>query len=139
LLIIKSIDRLGRNYKSIIEEWHKITKEINADILVVDMPLLDTRTTPENLVGTFISDLVLQILSFVAETERQNIKQRQMEGIKIAKAKGKHMGRPRQLLPQNFSIVKKQYLNDKISSTEACRILCMNKSTFYKYVRSECI
>jgi DNA invertase Pin-like site-specific DNA recombinase len=135
LLIIKSIDRLGRNYKSILDEWHKITKEIKADIFVIDMPLLDTRTNPENLVGTFISDLVLQILSFVAETERDNIKKRQMEGIKIAKANGKHLGRPKHILPKNFLIIKDQYLNSNITSKEACAIMQMNRSTFYKYVK----
>ena len=135
LLIVKSIDRLGRNYKSIIEEWHNITKIVEANIFVIDMPLLDTRATPENLVGTFISDLVLQILSFVAETERQNIKQRQMEGIKAAKEKGKHLGRPKQVLPKNFVTIKNKYISSQISSTKACEILQMNKSTFYKYIK----
>ena len=94
LLIIKSIDRLGRNYEMIIEEWHDITKKIKADILVLDMPLLDTRDRKENLTGKFISDIVLQLLSYVAETERANIKSRQAEGIKIAQAKGVKFGRP---------------------------------------------
>ena len=94
LLVIKSIDRLGRNYELIIKEWQRITKDIGADIKVLDMPLLDTTQT-QGLTGKFISDLVLQILSYVAETERQNIKQRQAEGIKIAKAKGIKFGRPR--------------------------------------------
>jgi DNA invertase Pin-like site-specific DNA recombinase len=87
------------------------------------------------LVGTFISDLVLQILSFVAETERQNTKQRQMEGIRIAKEKGKHLGRPKQILPKNFNSIKQKYLNSEISSSDACKILQMKKSTFYKYVK----
>ena len=94
LLVIKSIDRLGRNYELIIKEWQRITKDIGADIKVLDMPLLDTTQT-QGLTGKFISDLVLQILSYVAETERQNIKQRQAEGIKIAKARGIKFGRPR--------------------------------------------
>ena len=94
LLIIKSIDRLGRNYEMIIEEWSSITKDIKADIVVLDFPLLDTRTDNKNLVGKFISDIVLQVLSFVAQNERENIRQRQAEGIKIAKEKGIHMGRP---------------------------------------------
>ena len=90
LLIIKSIDRLGRNYEMIIEEWSSITKDIKADIVVLDFPLLDTRTDNKNLVGKFISDIVLQVLSFVAQNERENIRQRQAEGIKIAKEKGIH-------------------------------------------------
>ena len=105
LLIVKSIDRLGRDYKMIIEEWHHITKVIEADILVIDMPLLDTRNDATNLVGKFISDIVLQILSFVAETERENIRQRQAEGIRLAKERGVHMGRPKYVLPDNFNEV----------------------------------
>ena len=95
LLIIKSIDRLGRKYEMIIEQWSYITKSIGADILVIDMPLLDTRKQVNGLVGKFIGDIVLQVLSFVAENERTNIKQRQAEGIKIARAKGIHLGRPK--------------------------------------------
>ena len=91
LLVIKSIDRLGRDYNMILDEWKKITKIIEADIMVIDMPLLDTRVEGKNLVGKFISDIVLQVLSFVAQNERENIKQRQAEGIRIAKAKGVHM------------------------------------------------
>lgn len=96
LVVIKSIDRLGRNYDMIIEEWADITKKIKADIVVIDMPLLDTRSKEENLTGKFISDLVLQILSYVSETERRNIKIRQAEGIKLALANGVHFGRQRQ-------------------------------------------
>lgn len=92
LVVIKSIDRLGRNYDKIIEEWSNITKTIGCDIVVIDMPLLDTRQKKDNLTGKFISDLVLQILSYVAETERRNIKERQAEGIRIAKEKGIHFG-----------------------------------------------
>lgn len=94
LLIIKSIDRLGRNYDMIIDEWRTLVNDMDVDIQVLDMPLLDTRTEGKNLVGKFISDIVLQILSFVAENERENIKKRQAEGIRIAKEKGKHLGRP---------------------------------------------
>ena len=103
LLIIKSIDRLGRNYEMIIEEWKSITKDIECDIYVIDFPLLDTRNDNVNLVGKFISDIVLQVLSFVAQNERENIKQRQAEGIRIAKEKGVHLGRPRYKLPDNFN------------------------------------
>ena len=102
LLIIKSIDRLGRNYEMIIEEWSSITKDIKADIVVLDFPLLDTRTDNKNLVGKFISDIVLQVLSFVAQNERENIRQRQAEGIKIAKEKGIHMGRPPYQITSDF-------------------------------------
>ncbi|MGI6735581.1 MAG: recombinase family protein [Bacilli bacterium] len=133
LLIIKSIDRLGRDYNMIIEEWHYITKIIEADILVIDMPLLDTRNDATNLIGKFISDIVLQILSFVAETERENIKQRQAEGIRLAKERGVHMGRPRYILPDNFVEVANAYLNREITSNEAAKMVNMARSTFLKY------
>lgn len=133
LIVIKSIDRLGRNYKMIIEEWNLITKIKNCNIVVLDMPLLDTRVTPSNLVGSFISDIVLQILSFVAENERINIKQRQAEGIKIAKEKGKHLGRPKYVLPNNFIEIANEYANNHISYKEACFLSNMKKCTFYKY------
>ncbi len=132
LLIIKSIDRLGRNYDMIIEEWREIINNLNADIYVIDMPLLDTRTESKNLVGKFISDIVLQILSFVAENERENIKKRQAEGIKLAKEKGKHLGRPKLCLPANFMIVKNQYKKKEITLAEALQSLNMNRSSFYK-------
>ncbi len=137
LLIIKSIDRLGRNYKMIIDEWYFITKVVECDVFVIDMPLLDTRTTPQNLVGRFIADIVLQILSFVAETERENIKQRQAEGIRIAKEKGIHMGRPKLVLPDNFGEVLNLYLNKEIGSSKAAELLKMPISTFYKYLNIE--
>lgn len=133
LLVIKSIDRLGRNYEMIIDEWRKITKEIGADIVVLDMPLLDTRDKEKGLTGKFISDLVLQILSYVAETERNNIKQRQAEGIKIAKEKGVHMGRPKYELPSNFFEVAKNWYDRKISFFEALEQTKMKKGTFIKY------
>lgn len=133
LLIIKSIDRLGRDYNMIIEEWHYITKIVEADILVIDMPLLDTRNDATNLIGKFISDIVLQILSFVAETERENIKQRQAEGIRLAKERGVHMGRPRYVLPDNFIEVANAYLNREITLNEAAKMVNMARSTFLKY------
>lgn len=134
LVIIKSIDRLGRNYEMIINEWSYITKVIKANILVIDMPLLDTRSQVSGLVGKFIGDIVLQVLSFVAENERINIKQRQAEGIKIAKEKGKHLGRPKYVLPYNFNIVIKAYKSNKIDLQTSLGILNMKKSTFYKYL-----
>lgn len=109
VVVIKSIDRLGRNYDLIISEWTRITKNIGADIVVLDMPLLDTRDKEKNLTGKFISDIVLQLLSYVAETERANIKQRQKEGIAIAKAKGVKFGRDKKFTPERVAEIKKAY------------------------------
>ena len=109
LLIIKSIDRLGRNYEMILDEWKEITKVKEADIYVIDFPLLDTRDNEHNLIGRFIADIVLQILSFVAQNERENIKQRQMEGIRIAQAKGVKIGRPKKVLPPTFNEIVEKY------------------------------
>ena len=136
LLVIKSIDRLGRNYQAILEEWADLTKRLEVQIVVLDMPLLDTRSRPDNLVGCFISDLVLQILSFVAENERINIKTRQAEGIRIAKEKGKHLGRPRYIPPENFSLVAARYLRHECTLQQALDQLQIKKSTFYKYIRN---
>lgn len=132
LLIIKSIDRLRRNYDMIIDEWRTLVNDMDVDIQVLDMPLLDTRTEGKNLVGKFISDIVLQILSFVAENERENIKKRQAEGIRIAKEKGKHLGRPKLKLPKNFTIIANQYKKKEITLAEALSSLKMNRSSFYK-------
>ena len=133
LLIIKSIDRLGRNYEMIIEEWGNLTKKIECDIFVVDMPLLDTRNDGKNLVGKFISDIVLQILSFVAQNERENIRQRQAEGIRIAKEKGVHMGRPKYTLPDNFDDIIANYHKGIINYQIAMEQLNMSRGTFFKY------
>lgn len=135
LLIIKSIDRLGRNYQMILEEWAKITKIIGADIKVIDMPLLDTRIEGKNLVGKFISDIVLQVLSFVAENERNNIKQRQAEGIRIAKEKGVKFGRPKINLPSNTSEIIHKYINKEITNIEASKIIGVSRGTFFKLVK----
>ena len=135
LLIIKSIDRLGRNYEMIIEEWSSITKDIKADIVVLDFPLLDTRTDNKNLVGKFISDIVLQVLSFVAQNERENIRQRQAEGIKIAKEKGIHMGRPPYQITSYFIQVLKSYCNKEITSVVASSLLNISRGTFIKYAK----
>lgn len=132
LLIIKSIDRLGRNYDMIIDEWRTLVNDMNVDIQVLDMPLLDTRTEGKNLVGKFISDIVLQILSFVAENERENIKKRQAEGIRIAKEKGKHLGRPKLKLPKNFQSIANKYKKKEITLAEALSSLNMSRSRFYK-------
>lgn len=133
LLFIKSIDRLGRDYQMIIDEWSELTKIIGIDIVVIDMPLLDTRIENKNLVGTFISDIVLQILSFVAQNERENIKQRQAEGIRIAKEKGVHFGRLPMNLPNNFKEIVNKYAKKEITIKEALNALNMSRTTFYKY------
>lgn len=136
LVIIKSIDRLGRNYNMIIDEWRTITKVKKANILVIDMPILDTRIKNNNLVGKFVSDIVLQILSFVAENERENIKIRQAEGIKSAKERGVKFGRPSIVLPANFDIIVKSYLNREITSAKACEMLGMKRGTFFRYLKN---
>ena len=136
LLIVKSIDRLGRNYHMILEEWARITKTIGADIQVLDMPLLDTRIEGKNLVGKFISDIVLQVLSFVAENERVNIKTRQAEGIKIAKEKGVKFGRPKVKTPNNTNEILDQYINHKITNTEAAALLGVSRGTFFTLIKN---
>ena len=136
LVIIKSIDRLGRNYQMIIDEWSKITKAIGADIKVLDMPLLDTSAKDNNLIGMFISDIVLQILSFVAENERKSIKERQAEGIRLAKQKGVKFGRPSKQLPLNYKSVLLKYTQKKIDITDAMFELNISRSTFYKIAKS---
>ena len=135
LLVIKSIDRLGRNYDMIISEWQDITKTIEADIFVIDFPLLDTRVEDRNLVGKFIADIVLQVLSFVAQNERENIRQRQAEGIRLAKERGVHMGRPKYSLPTNFQDIVKKFHNKELTNIQAAEMLNMSRSTFFKYSR----
>lgn len=135
LLIIKSIDRLGRDYEMIIEEWKYITKIIRADIMVIDMPLLDTRTN-KDLLGTFINDLILQILSYVAEQERTFIKQRQKEGINIAQLKGIKFGRPKIDKPKNFDNIILQWKNKEIKTKEAIEILDLKPNTFYNFLKN---
>lgn len=129
LLYIKSIDRLGRNYSEILEQWRILTKEKGIDIVVLDMPLLDTRRG-KDLMGTFLSDIVLQVLSFVAENERTNIRQRQAEGIAAAKAKGVRFGRPPKPLSENFHHLYQQWKNGKITGTTAAKLCGMPLSTF---------
>lgn len=130
ILYVKSIDRLGRNYAEIQEQWRIITKEKKSDIVVIDMPLLDTRRG-KDLMGTFLSDIVLQVLSFVAENERSNIKQRQAEGIAAAKARGVKFGRPMIPLPDNFYEVHKRWRKKEISVKKAAELCGMSKSTFH--------
>lgn len=135
LLVIKSIDRLGRNYSQIIDEWNRITNIIGADILVLDMPLLDTRTKSDTLVGKFISDIVLQVLSFVAENERENNKARQAEGIKIAREKGVRFGRPSFLYTDEFLTVADDYLCKRIKLRTALKLLNIKQDNFYYHIR----
>lgn len=128
LLYILSIDRLGRNYREILEQWRILIHEKNVDICVLDMPLLDTRIY-KDLMGTFIADLVLQILSFVAETERKNSKERQRQGIAAAKDKGVKFGRPKKLLPENFDELWQAWNQGKITEEELCKACNMSKWT----------
>ena len=129
LLCIKSIDRLGRNYKEILEQWRILTKEKGIDIVVLDMPLLDTRRG-KDLMGAFLSDIVLQVLSFVAENERDNIRQRQAEGIAAAKARGVKFGRPRKPLPENYHSAYQRWKSGAITCTQAAKECGMPLSTF---------
>lgn len=134
VIYVTSIDRLGRNYEEIQEQWREITRERKADIVVLDMPLLDTRRG-KDLIGTFIADLVLQVLSFVAESERANIKQRQAEGIAAAKARGVQFGRKPNPLPDNFHDVLGQYITTDLTQKAAAEMCGMNTSTFRYYLR----
>lgn len=132
LLIVKSIDRLGRNYNDILIQWQYITKEIKADILVLDMELLDTRQKSGNLTGTLIADLVLQIFAYVAQTEREFIRQRQAEGIAAAREKGIKLGRPPMQMPKEFEEVCRLYEAGEITTRKAAEILGVSHATFYR-------
>jgi len=134
LIYVLSIDRLGRNYEEIQNQWRILTKEKGIDICVIDMPLLDTRLH-KDLIGTFISDIVLQILSFVAQSERENIKKRQAEGIKAARARGVHMGRPIKRPPNNFEILAKKWSQGKLTTTELIEQTGMTETTLYRRLR----
>ncbi len=134
LLYVLSIDRLGRNYNEILEQWRVLTKEKDIDICVLDMPLLDTRNG-KDLMGTFIADLVLQILSFVAQNERENIRKRQAEGIAAARLKGVKFGRPEVVVPDNFGDTVKLWEKGQITFDEALRRTQMKEATFYRRLR----
>lgn len=134
VIYIHSIDRLGRNYEEILEQWRIITKEKDVDIVVIDMPLLDTRRG-KDLMGTFLSDIVLQVLSFVAENERKNIRTRQAEGIAAAKARGVKFGRPEMKMPENFKETVTKWEKGKITVKEILKMYEMSESTFYRKVR----
>ena len=129
-LFVQSIDRLGRNYHEIIEQWQYLTDKKQVDIVVLDMPLLDTRRRDEGLTGMFISNLVLQILSYVAQTECENIRRRQAEGIAAAKSKGVRFGRPPSPLPENFHSVYQKWRSGKMTGTDAAKACGLPLSTF---------
>lgn len=137
ILVIHSIDRLGRNYEEIIAEWRKITKEIEADIIVQDMPLLNT-TQNKDLTGTLIADIVLQLLSYVAQRERENIRQRQKEGIAIAKAQGKYKGRAKKEIDQElFKETKRSWQRGEITKVQFAEIMGVSRSTLYKLLEGD--
>lgn len=134
LVYVLSIDRLGRNYEEIQNQWRILTKEIGVDICVIDMPLLDTRNG-KDLMGTFIADLVLQILSFVADNERTNIRKRQQQGIIAAKARGVRFGRPETPIPDNFGEIVKKWEKGYITVDDAIQKCSMSQATFYRRLR----
>lgn len=135
VLFIKAIDRLGRNYNMVLDEWRILTKEKGVDIVVIDMPLLDTRIEGKNLVGKFIADVVLQVLSFVAENERETMRQRQAEGIRMAKQRGVKFGRPPLDIPENFMEIVESYKRGEITSTEAVIKSKLTRGTFYRKLK----
>ena len=135
VVVVSSIDRLGRNYREILDEWRTITQVKEACIVVIDMPLLDTRTAARNVTGQLISDIVLQLLSYVAQVEREHIKQRQAEGIASAKARGVRFGRPRIPLPPQFDQVRDEVLAGRMTRAEAASALGVSASTFDRWVR----
>lgn len=137
ILVVKSIDRLGRNYDEILDQWRVITKSRQADIVVLDMPLLDTRQTGRDLTETFVADLVLQILSYVAQTERENIRQRQQEGIAAARLRGVRFGRPRKQVPAEFEWVRQQWEQGRITSRQAARQLGVAQDTFLRWAHGK--
>jgi len=133
LLYVKSIDRLGRNYQDVVKQWQYLTRDKKVDIVVMEMPLLDTRRG-KDLMGTFLSDIVLQVLSFVAENERTNIRNRQKEGIAAAKERGTKFGRPEMPLPDNFQEIYERWQKKEISAMQAAMICGFSRTTFYKKV-----
>lgn len=137
ILVVKSIDRLGRSYDEIIEQWREITKMCHADIVVLDMPLLDTREDRLGVTGTLISDIVLQLLSYVAQIERENIRQRQREGIEAARARGVRFGRPPKQRPGAYRLTREIYLSGQITRSQAASKLDISVSTFDKWLRED--
>lgn len=137
VLVVKSIDRLGRNYEEILNEWRRITKELKSAIVVIDMPLLDTRERRDGLTGVLISDIVLQLLSYVAQVERENIKRRQTEGIVAAQTRGVRFGRPRKKRPSNYEATYVAYRRGRITRSEAAAQLKVSVSTFARWVKED--
>lgn len=135
MLVIVSLDRLGRNYNEIRKQWELITKTLNADIKVLDMPLLDTSKSNNSLEGKFIADIVLQILSYTAEKERENIRKRQRQGIDTAKAQGRQLGRPKAQYPDKWEQVYNDWKSGNVTATKAIELLNMKRTTFYKLVK----
>ncbi len=135
ILVVKSIDRLGRNYQEILEQWRGIVKEKQADIVVLDMPLLDTRQKERDLTGTLIADIVLQLLSYVAEKERDSIRQRQAEGIAAAHARGVRFGRPQVTLPDNFAWIVQKWQRGELSAKDAAQQTGLNYQTFLRHAK----
>ena len=135
LLIITSIDRLGRNYKAILEQWRYITQDLQANIRVLDMPILDTTKTTDGLLGVFICDMVLQVLSYLADSTWENIKENQRQGIDRAKNAGKHLGRPKNTIPPNFANTYAKWEKGEITAVQAIEISGLTKSTFYRTVK----
>ncbi|MCI9325464.1 MAG: recombinase family protein [Lachnospiraceae bacterium] len=135
ILVVQSIDRLGRNYEEILEQWRILTRERQIDIVVLDMPLLDTRDKNRDLTGTFMADLILQVLSYVAQNERENIRKRQAEGIAAAKKRGVHFGNPGKPVPVAFEDVAGKWRRKEISLSEALRELEIGRTYFYKNVK----
>lgn len=136
LLVIKSLDRIGRSYNLVINEWRDITNNIKADIKIIDMPMLDT-TIHKDLLGTFISNLILEVLSYVSEQERAFIKQRQKEGIIVAKSRGIKLGRPKILKPSNFDYIANKWRNNEISTKEVLKELNLKSNSFYNFLKSD--
>lgn len=136
MLIITSLDRLGRNYKEIRDQWQHITYDLEADIKVLDMPLLDTSKSSDSLDKRFIIDLVLQILSYTAEKERENILKRQQQGIEAAKASGKYLGRPKANFPENWENIYNEWKSGSITAVQAMKNIGLKKTTFYKLVKN---
>ena len=135
LLVVQSIDRLGRNYEEILEQWRILTRIRQVDIVVLDMPLLDTRKKGDDLTGTFVADLVLQILSYVAQSERENIRKRQAEGIAAAKARGVHFGNPGKPVPADFAETVEKWRRKEIRLPEALEHLGIGRTYFYRHVK----
>ena len=136
VLVVKSIDRSGRNYEEILEQWRMLTKKKEVDVVVLDMPLLDTRMSGGNLTGVFVADLVLQILSYVAQTERKNIRQRQREGIAAVKQRGVKFGRPKKQVPEEFARLREKWMQKEVSSREAAKRLGISQDTFLRWSKN---